>query len=660
MLGSPSSRLVDRPTHDHAPVEHRQGEPGARVTRRRIGGLDGLRAVAVIAVVAYHLWPDAVPAGYLGVDLFMVLSGFLITALLLDARHRHGSVRLGAFWARRFRRLVPALLALLAGVAVWVRIAGPATLEPTVRDQGIASLFYVGNWKLIADGTSYAALSPPASPLLHLWSLAIEEQFYLIWPIVVAVVLATTKGRRPLAVLTGVGAIASAVAMAAWFQSDTDPLRLYFGTDTRAQAFLIGALAALVVARVGSRAIWGFSRWAGLPAFGLLLLAFLLGDYADVLYHGGFAVFAVLAAMATVAVTIRSPLSELLDRAPLRVIGRVSYGIYLWHWPVIVLVTADTCPFTGNALLLFRLALIASATAISWFLIEVPYRRARRPWAISLGVAGIAVAFLSLITMPSESLLAYADVDVSRVPTPVVVAPPSTVTPVTRATATQAVAPSTVMIIGDSGMFDVTPALSAGFNATGAHVVETAYAGEGLTRPAGVRDGWAATVDEFRPDLVVVMLGPWDLDFIEANGDDAYRAEIRETVTMLTAHGARVLWLSVLPGQAVLPTAPVQQGKTVREELQDRFFAALPALYPDRVEYVDISASLTADDGTTPRVVDGQLVRKPDGWHLCPDGAAAVAHAVLAHLRLDRSDWTAGSWRSDPRFDDPRGGCSSS
>src|SRR4051812_25228329 len=157
-----------------------------RATTPRLGGLDGLRAVAVVAVVAYHLWPDRLPAGFLGVDLFMVLSGFLITGLLVDEHRRTGAIRLGAFWLRRVRRLVPALPPLLVVVAVWVRWPPPAALFPTVRGQGLASLLYVGNWKLVSDGTSYATLGQSPSPLLHLWSLAIEEQFYVVWPLVVA------------------------------------------------------------------------------------------------------------------------------------------------------------------------------------------------------------------------------------------------------------------------------------------------------------------------------------------------------------------------------------------------------------------------------------------------------------------------------------------
>jgi hypothetical protein len=310
-------------------------------------------------------------------------------------------------------------------------------------------------------------------------------------------------------------------------------------------------------------------------------------------------------------------------------------------------------PFTGIGLLLLRLGLIAVATAISWFAIEVPYRRAGRRSAVLLATGGSALAFLCLVTLPSKPLLAYADVDVSKVPAPSVV-PPSTVTRISADVNPTVVAPKTAMIVGDSGMYDVTPALTAGFTVLGTRVVSTAFAGEGLTRPAGVRDGWASTVDEFQPDLVLVMLGPWDLDFLESNGDDAYRAEVDATVALLTADGAHILWLSVLPGQAVLP------GTTVGvSDLGAQFFAPLPARYPGTVDYLDITASLKAGDGTTPRAIDGHLLRKPDGWHLCPDGAAAVAHAVLSHLGLDRPDWTAGAWRADPRYDDPHGGCPS-
>ncbi|MEY2452714.1 MAG: hypothetical protein QOD92_2288 [Acidimicrobiaceae bacterium] len=624
MPGTSAAQLLERSPHDHAPVQH----PTAPSEERRIGGLDGLRAVAVLAVVAYHLWPDALPAGFLGVDLFMVLSGFLITGLLIDERARTGGVRLGAFWMRRFRRLVPALLAVLVGVALWVRIAGPALIRPTVRGQGLASLLYVGNWKLVHDGTTYGALASGQSPLLHLWSLAIEEQFYVIWPPVVVGLLFLARGRRrPLALFALAGALVSAALMAAWFEPGHDPLRLYYGTDTRAQAFLIGAVAVIAVRRFGAALL----QKIAVPAFVLMLALFALEDATGTLYRGGFAGFALVAAVVVAAVTEPGPLARLLDRGPLRLIGRVSYGIYLWHWPVIVLITDDTTPLRGITLLLFRAALIAGATAISWLLIERPYRRAPGRRAVPLAAGGIALAAVCLLTLPSQHVVAYADVDVTTIPTPVV-APP----------AFSGVGLQSVMVIGDSGMYDVTPALTASFTSVGAQVISTAFAGEGLTTPPGVRDSWATTIDQYRPDLVVVMLGAWDYDWIADHGDAAYQAEVDATVKMLSARGARIVWLSVLPGDAVLP------GRRVQATELDRFYSALPARFPGVVEYVDIATPLANARGD---------VRKPDGWHLCPDGAAAIASAVITELGIDAPTLTTGSWRADGRFDDPPGGC---
>lgn len=604
--------------------------PAARPTSARIGGLDGLRAVAVAAVVAYHLWPDVLPAGFLGVDLFMVLSGYLITGLLVDERARTGGVRLGAFWARRFRRLVPALLAVLTGVALWVRVIGSRALAPTVRDQGLASLLYVGNWNLIADGTSYGALSGPQSPLLHLWSLAIEEQFYVVWPLVAALVIAVSAGRRrTLAVVAAVGALASSALMAVWYEPGHDPLRLYYGTDTRAQSFLIGALAALAARRFTGPAAARVLRALGIPALLLLGAAFAFGDSADLLYRGGFALFAWVAAIAVVAVTKPGSLTQALDRAPLRVAGLVSYGIYLWHWPVIVLVHEGNTPFSGAALLAVRIALIAALTAASWYLIERPYRRLHRKGAVAWAVAGVSVTALSLLSLSSTSTVAYANFDVASAPAPVINAP-------TVARPLLPAFPHTVLLLGDSGMYDAVPALAAGLNAGGATVVSHAFPGVGLTQPPGIRDNWIDAVAQYDPDLVVLMVGRWDRDFIAAHGDAAYRAEVDTTVRLLTSHGARIMWLSVFPGG---------QDPVVGLE---RFYEPLPATYGALVDYVDLSGELA---------LAGPSVRKPDGWHLCPAGAFVVARTVLDELGDADTSWTSGDWRADARYDDPPGGC---
>ena len=657
----------------------------------RIGGLDGLRAIAVIAVVAYHLWPDQLRAGFLGVDLFMVLSGFLITGLLIDERARAGAVRLAAFWVRRFRRLVPALLALLAGVAIWVNISGAAELKRTVRGQGIASLLYVGNWKLVAEGTSYASLSNAPSPLLHLWSLAIEEQFYVVWPLVVVGVLLLARGRRaPLMVVAAAGAVASAVWMAALYHPHEDPLRLYYGTDTRAQAFLIGAVAVIAARRFTGEGAQRVVRFASVPAFALVVLAFALLHEPDVLYRGGFAAFAIAAAIVVVAVTHAGPVTGALDRGPLRLIGRVSYGIYLWHWPIIVLVTARTAHVDGVALLALRLGLIAAATAASWILIERPYQRAPRLHALRLAPAGVAIAALALLMLPTTQVVAYASYDVTSIPAPEVspiptkprasststssvpspsapassattalaplpLPPPSSAPaepePATAAPAPPPFVPHTVLVLGDSGTYDMAPAFVAGFANAGVRLVSAAYPGEGLTHPDNVLQLWTDAIRDYQPDFFIVGLGTWDNDFIAANGADAYRAKVDSVIQMLTNQSPHVLWMSVLPSDSQLP------GERPRPDIQEAIYEELPAKYPGIVDFLDLKPALSAPDGTTPRVVDGQLLRKPDGWHLCPDGAAAITHLVLGHLGLDADGWDQGAWRTDQRYDDPPGGC---
>jgi hypothetical protein len=211
--------------------------------------------------------------------------------------------------------------------------------------------------------------------------------------------------------------------------------------------------------------------------------------------------------------------------------------------------------------------------------------------------------------------------------------------------------PKTVLIIGDSGTYDMSPAFTAGFKALGTRVVSTAFPSLGLTRPGFVRDLWTQAITNERPDLVVVGIGMWDDEFIAKHGWTDYAAVVDSTISLLTSEGARVMWLSVLPSDNPRPD------DRERAELQDRIFSALPARHPGVVDYVNITPALAMADGTTPRVVDGRLLRKPDGWHLCPDGAAAVAHAVLGHLGMDSDQWEHGRWQYDPRYNDPRGGC---
>ena len=639
-------------------------------TVRRVGAFDGLRAVAVSAVIIYHLWPDRLPSGFLGVDIFMVLSGYLITTLLMREHARSGAIRLRGFWGRRFRRLIPALMLLLASVAVFVRVAGPATLDRSVRQQGLAALLYVANWKLVLDGVSYGALNSTRSPLVHLWSLGVEEQFYLVWPIVMVVVMSTAAGRRRALWVALAGALASAALMAAWYRPGTDPYRLYYGTDTRAQALLLGAAAALIAPRLRPHHHKVLAV-IGPVAFGAVLLA-MLTNSPDVLYRGGFGLVALGTGCAVLAAAQGGPMSGLLDHAPLRGLGRISYGVYLWHWPAITLLTATRIGVGGAALVTVQLGVTLLGALASWFIVERPVSHFR-PRRVALAGAGlVATATAALVALPATELVAYASVQTGRVVAPVVAAPATTVTPrvvrqvaprVVRQVAprppapvaTPPIAPFTmpatgsVMIVGDSGTFDLTPPLVAGFTHAGRQVVATAYPGIGLSSPGPPQfASWTNDVRAYHVTLTIVLLGGWDVGWEKAHGARAYEQLVDDAVKTFTAAGGKVLWLAMLPGGDPTPR-PL-----------DSFYAALPGRFPGAVFYADPEGVLRGPKGDYPKVIDGQLYRKPDGWHLCPAGAAALARFVFARVGMNPGDLSTGGWRFDPRYNDPPHGCDAS
>jgi peptidoglycan/LPS O-acetylase OafA/YrhL len=614
-----------------------------------------MRAVAIVGVLIFHLSPGALPSGFLGVDVFMALSGFIVTELLLREHARTGRLRIGAFWGRRFRRLVPPVMVLVAAVAVWLRFTGPEALAAPVRSQGLAALGYVTNWRLISDGVSYGGAVGAHSPLVHLWSLAVEEQFYLVWPVLLAALLVLGRGRRlPIVLVATAGAIASATTMAVLYHPGEDPLRIYYGTDTRAQAFLLGGVAALIAPRVVARHA-RLVGWFGAAAL-VAVTAAMLTDAPDVLYRGGFGLVALGASIAAIATTCPGPLQSFLDRRLLRGLGRVSYGVYLWHWPAITLLTPARIGVDGVALAAVRLAVTAAGTAVSWVLIERPFAHWRPLRVAWTATATMGTATAVLIALPATQVVAYASYRIDRRPPPVVVAPsridPAIATPPSRlstraATPTSvlsalavALAPTrTAMIVGDSGMYSAGPALSAGLRQAGWRVVETEYPGMGLTRPSEMPRVWAENARRYHVDLTIVMIGLWDADWVASHGDDAYRAVVDKSVAAFTAGGGRVLWLSIMRGG-------VNDNPTT-----ERFYREAAKRHPDEVEYLDVGPALQDSNGGWPQVLAGRRLRQTDGWHLCPDGAAAFTHFVLGHVGLDRTGWDPGPWRSNHRYD---------
>jgi peptidoglycan/LPS O-acetylase OafA/YrhL len=342
-------------------------------------GLDGIRAIAVLSVIVFHLNFGWASGGLLGVQVFFVLSGYLITDLLVAEYRRHHGIALAQFWLRRARRLLPALLVVLFVTVGWATLFDRSQLA-ALRSDLPSGIFYFSNWWFIFHHVSYFAKFGPPSPLGHLWSLSIEEQFYLIWPLLVLVAMKYLHNRRTLIILTLTAAAASAVEMGILFVPDGDPTRVYDGTDTRAFALLIGAALAMALPRnqafapvtVNARRL--LDAVGGLSLLGIFLMFWLTSQYDSFLYEGGMLLLALLTAM-LIAVTIHpgSHLEVILGWEPLRWVGERSYGIYLWHYPVIVLTTPlNASPSLVRASLQIAATLVLAA--LSWRFIEQPVR----------------------------------------------------------------------------------------------------------------------------------------------------------------------------------------------------------------------------------------------------------------------------------------------
>ena len=405
--------------NSHAPGAKR---PAGGVRLSYLPGLDGLRALAVIAVLLYHAQLPWIPGGFLGVEIFFVISGYLITTLLLEERRQRGRIDLVGFWMRRARRLLPALYLLLVVTLAFAVVFLPGEVA-RLRGDALAAFGYVTNWYLVLGEESYFEAVGRPSLLLHLWSLAVEEQFYVLWPLLLVAGTMLFRGRMLLVVLAG--AVGSAVLMATLYQPDVDPSRIYYGTDTRAAGLLLGAALAFVwvpgrVPGLGRGRLSGWLRrrfgWSvpllldvvGLAALGgLVWFCLWLDQYQPFLFQGGLALVALATAVViTAAVHPRTRLlgAGLLGRQPLRWIGLRSYGIYLWHWPVFMVTRPDLdVPITGWPLLVLRLVATVVLADLSYRFVETPIRtgalgrawrslreaRGARRWWLGAGWTGV-------------------------------------------------------------------------------------------------------------------------------------------------------------------------------------------------------------------------------------------------------------------------------
>ncbi|MFL6242174.1 MAG: SGNH hydrolase domain-containing protein, partial [Acidimicrobiia bacterium] len=485
------------------------------------------------------------------------------------------------------------------------------------------------------------------------WSLAIEEQFYLVWPLLVAGVLRWRRGSiRSLTAVTGVLLAASAVWMIVLYEPGVDPTRVYYGTDTRAQSLLMGALLALLLTRL--RRPLGANATRVLHG-GALVAAVWLGwiwthtsQEAGWLYRGGFTLCALLVAIVIASVTRPMPglLGALLSIRPLRWVGEVSYGLYLWHWPLYVLISEQRTGLDGAPLLTARLGATFAVATASFYLVERPIRRgALRRWSarvIAPATAGLLAMALVFTTGSAVAPLSeFAAADLGPPPT-APAAPPGQAGPVR------------VMVVGDSVANSLGPGFERAAAANGLSVWNASVDGCGITQDVGERNVWGwetakpecspgwrqrwpLQVGQFNPDVVVVLLGTDDtfdrridgreIAFDSPEGDELTRNELQETVAILSASGARVVLLTTPYNVLGWPRRVRVDRSAYNPAWVDRWNSSLRAVAtrnPSTTTIVDLNQFL-GPEGKWADTVAGVKIHTYDKMHLSPEGADLVA-----------------------------------
>lgn len=608
--------------------------------------LDGLRGLAVAGVLLFHAGFSWAVGGYLGVSTFFTLSGFLITTLLLSEHGRTGTVSLRAFWIRRFRRLMPASLVTLAGIVV---LFGPfvATADQLAELPGdvIAALLYVANWRFILADTSYADLFTAPSPVQHFWSLAIEEQYYVFFPLLTAGLLSVGKGSRRVlgGALAGLAAL-STILMLALYEPGTDTARVYYGTDTRAVELLAGALLAVLLAARPSLPTLIPRRVV--TAAGVAVLAITAWWWGTVeqqsswLYQGGLTIYAGSTVVLLTVILQPGPVQRALAWEPLRQLGRISYGVYLIHWPVFLWLTPERTHLRAFPLFILRLAVTIGLAVASFRIVEQPVRTrtalvSPRAWLVA--PAAVVAIFAGVVTLGAategqqdESLGAILDAsppaaDVDDVLAGLPDSPDTGTVPVV----------DRVLLVGDSVMGQAYEVFREVFEEQG---IATGYAGGPSTGPLQPQGDWARQIDDwvqrFQPDVVVMeaccdYTQQTDQVYVDAEGNEvlpatdevypAWEREVRDLTRRAQAGGARVVWV----------LAPVVQTNGFYGPLEDHVVRLNEIYRGLGVPTLDWG-ELISPGGVYTETVDGEDVRLDDGVHMTEHG-----NRLLADLTLD-------------------------
>jgi peptidoglycan/LPS O-acetylase OafA/YrhL len=649
--------------------------------------LDGMRACAVLAVMMFHGGIPHMDGGFMGVDAFFVLSGFLITSLLIGEWRQALTIKLGAFWARRARRLLPALLLMLLFVAFFASVIVPKGTYGALRLDALATLLYVSNWHFILVNSNYFNETSASSPLLHTWSLAVEEQFYVIWPLVVLGVLRFTKSLRALFGLCCVAAIGSAVWMHQVYEGGLNTNRAYLGTDTRSQCLFIGCALAVGLVLVSQRhheagrlakgELWRPETSTGrllcgalgvLGAAGAVALWVVTTSTSTFPYSGGFFLIGLSVASVILAAVgaPRSLVPRLLSWAPIRYVGRISYGLYIWHWPIFLWLDHSRTGLYGYELFGLRVLVTFAVSVVSFHLVERPIRMGTfvsqwRAWlVVPAGVGAVLVAVIAATT----GTTAVASTAL----------PGGTGT--TEPTSPPAVAasgpPVKVLLVGDS----IAETLGEGLGEVSVQDKYDYVLYDHAILGCGVADGtevevmgqvdsivpacggppapnddlsliipwatqWAQEIAEIHPNVVVEGAGRWELvdrlyqgqwTNITQPGLAAYiKSQLEKAAAVANDAGLPMVFLTAPCTQE--PEQPDgdawPEDNPARRNAYNRMIREIAHAHP-RTVFVDDLEKAACPGGRYASTVHGVVIRTAnDGVHFTPQGGVFLAPALI-------------------------------
>jgi peptidoglycan/LPS O-acetylase OafA/YrhL len=688
--GEPGGDVIDAPTTPEAPPRATPrprpptpAPPTGPSSVRYLPGLDGLRGVAVIAVFLFHGGVGAVSGGYLAVSTFFTLSGFLITLLLLGELGARGRVAVGAFWERRIRRLLPAAALGVALAAVVTGLVGTGRQRNAIGADALATVADVANWRFVLAEQSYGQLFEAPSALQHAWSLAIEAQFYWIYPLLFIALMKLVGGRRRRFALGLVALFVASILLTRFGGFDAD--RIYYGTDTRAAELLAGAIVAALVAN-GAATGWATMRngprlaldLASVVAAGVLAASWVLTPAgASWLGTGGLGIYAGVSALVILGAAVPGTvLARALSGALLRGLGRISYGLYLFHWPILLLVAPGRIPGPGVLRLVVAAALTTGLAFLSYRFVEHPIRRRIAPFG-RLAVGGVVALSLVVALVPSLLIAraappASASADVAPgtllndtetlgvAPEGAIDRTPASTAPLdppSPARPTEALPPAPfdhpsrplrVVVVGDSVAHELAPLLDGwGADAGVWAVASHARIGCGIVRGGATRgalvnpefgpecsvwpDEWSRMLTVVQPDLVVLAGGFWDAIDRRMAPRDPWRApgdatqdrlivdEYHLALEVLTATGVPVAWLdhpAVVPSPTGVNASNPADYDPARMRRLDELQAEVVARHPG-AQVVRTRAFLEAWPGGE---LDPEL--RPDGMHFSGAGAA--------------------------------------